>query len=56
MSPAISQALQKVPYGEETAVLPAIPEDSVIYLREILKFLGTVALIVTTGVLLLLAG
>ncbi len=54
MSPAISQALQKVPYGEETAAMPAIPEDSIIYLREILKFLGTVAMIVTTGLLLLL--
>jgi hypothetical protein len=56
MSPAISQALEKVFCGEETAVMPAIPEDSIIYLREILKFLGTVALITVSGLLLMLAG
>lgn len=56
MSPASSYALSKVPTGEETAVILALPADSVTYLREILKFLGIVALIITTGVLLLLAG
>ena len=56
MSPASSFALPKVSAGEETAVILALPADSVTFLREILKFLGTVALIITTGVLLLLAG
>jgi len=56
MSQVCSQALPKVPTGEETAVILALPADSITYLREILKFLGTVALIITTGVLLLLAG
>jgi hypothetical protein len=56
MSPAISQVMEKIPAGEETAMMLAVPEDAMTYLREILKFLGTVALIVTTGLLLLLAG
>jgi len=34
----------------------ALPEDATIYLVEITKFLATVALIATTGLLLLLAG
>lgn len=34
----------------------ALPEDAGTYLLETLKFLGTVALVVVTGVLLLMAG
>jgi len=56
MSPASSHVLPKVPAGKETAVILDIPEDSMTFLLEILKFLGTVALIATTGLLLLLAG
>jgi hypothetical protein len=56
MSPAISYVLEKAPAAEKTAVIPAIPEDVLTYLREILKFLGVVGLIAVTGVLLLLAG
>ena len=56
MSQVCSQALPKIPPGEETAVIITLPEESMTYLREILKFLGTVALIATTGLLLLLMG
>jgi hypothetical protein len=56
MSQASSYALPKVLAGEKTAVIPAIPEDALTYAREILKFLGTVAMIAVTGLLLLLAG
>ena len=56
MSPASSYALQNVPAGKETAAIIAIPEDAMIYFREILKFLGIVAMIATTGLLLMLAG
>ena len=56
MSQVFSQALSKIPTGEEAAVILAIPEDSIIFAREILKFLGTVALIAAAGLLLLLAG
>ncbi|MDD2903750.1 MAG: hypothetical protein PHU44_15095 [Syntrophales bacterium] len=56
MSQVFSQTMAKIPTGEETAVILAIPEDSIIFAREILKFLGTVALIAATGLLLLLAG
>jgi hypothetical protein len=34
----------------------AVPEDARTCLREILKFLGTVALLVATGVILLMVG
>lgn len=34
----------------------ALPEDAMTYLLEISKFLGTVALILATGVLLLMVG
>jgi hypothetical protein len=34
----------------------AIPEDGMTYLLEIMKFLGTVAMIAITGLILLLAG
>jgi len=56
MSQVFSQTLPKVPAGKETTVVIAIPEDALTYVREILKFLGTVGLIVVTGLLLLLAG
>ena len=56
MSQACSQALPKILAEKETAVILAIPEDSIIFAREILKFLGTVALIAAAGLLLLLAG
>ncbi|MFZ5454005.1 MAG: hypothetical protein ACOZF2_19315 [Thermodesulfobacteriota bacterium] len=56
MSQVCSQALTKIPAEQETAVILAIPVDSIIFLREILKFLGTAALIAATGLLLLLAG
>ncbi len=55
MTPASSYALQKVPAGKETVVILAIPEDAMTFLQEILKFLGAVALIMITGLLLLLA-
>jgi hypothetical protein len=33
-----------------------LPEDSLIYLREILKFLGTLGLILATALIMLMAG
>jgi hypothetical protein len=56
VSQASSYALQKVPARKETAVILTIQEDSMIFLLEILKFLGTVAMIMVTGLLLLMAG
>ena len=56
MSQVFSQALSKIPTGEETAAILALPEDAGTYLLEITKFLAVVALIAATGLLLLLAG
>jgi hypothetical protein len=48
--------LQNVPAGKEAAIILATLEDSMTFLLEILKFLGTVAMIMVTGLILLMAG
>ena len=42
--------------GKETAVIVAVLEEPMTFVLEIVKFLGTVALILVTGLLLLMAG